>query len=146
MGQSKTNKHIERIRLSPGSVTVGETEELLVIKKTKPRGGKPFVPGDPRINRKGRPVRNFNAARALFQDVFSEYMRDEQGYIMIDEETGFPLTVLKFRMRQAALSESPAEFLTALTYSFGKPKDEVDLTVKNSMKIIRKIGIDTDQL
>ncbi len=90
--------------------------------------GKPFVKGDPRINRKGRPVRGMDELKREWQDVWSEIMFDSNNLPIIDEVTGKKLTRLKARMRIATSSRNTQEFRTALEYAYGKPKEEIDLT------------------
>lgn len=87
-----------------------------------------FVKGDPRINRKGRPVRSFDALRKEWQEIFAEVMYDDKGQPIIDEVTGKKLTRLKARMRLATSSRNHHEFRTALEYAFGKPRESIDLT------------------
>lgn len=96
----------------------------------KPGGitGKGFVKGDPRINRKGRPVRGMDELKREWQDVWSEIMYDGNGNPIIDEVTGKKLTRLKARMRIATSSRNTQEFRTALEYAYGKPKEEIDLS------------------
>ena len=87
-----------------------------------------FVKGDPRINRKGRPIKTFNALRKEWQDIFAEIMFDGDGKPMLDEVTGKALTRLKARMRVSTSSRNFQEFRTALEYAYGKPMTEIDLT------------------
>jgi len=100
---------------------------------------RPFVKGDPRINRKGRAVRGFDALRKEWQDIWSEILFDDKGNPIMDEVTKKSLTRLRARMRIATSSRNPAEFKTALEYAFGKVKDEVDLTSGGEALVVKVI-------
>lgn len=93
-----------------------------------PQNLKPFVKGDPRINRKGRPIRDAAKLRKAWQDIWAEVLYDDKGNPIIDESTGKELTRLAARMRIATSSRNPAELRVALEYAFGKVRDEVDIT------------------
>lgn len=84
-------------------------------KVSKPRGkGVPFVHGDPRINRKGRP-KSFDQLRKLAVLVAGE--QDEAGITRVLEI-----------LRDMAKSKDVAKQDKFLAYAFGKPKDELDVT------------------
>lgn len=93
----------------------------------KPRG-KPFVQGDPRINRRGRPVKTMSALQKELQDIWSEIMFDGDGKPIIDEVSGKALTRLRARLRVATSSRNTAEFRTALEYAYGRPRENIDIT------------------
>jgi hypothetical protein len=81
--------------------------------KMKPRG-KPFVHGDPRINRKGRP-KSFDQLRNLAVLVAAE--QDEGGITRVLEI-----------LRDMAKSKEPVKQTKFLEYAYGKVPDRVDLT------------------
>lgn len=81
----------------------------------KPRGrGVPFFHGDPRINRKGRP-KSFDQLRKLAVRVAAE--QDEKKVTRV-------LDIL----RDWAKSKEVAKQDKFMAYTFGKPKEEVDVT------------------
>ena len=82
--------------------------------------GRPFVKGDSRINRRGRPTKDQIGERKLWQDTFAEYLFDEKGKVIIDEVTGKPLTRLQARIRVATSSRNAREFAMALERAYGK--------------------------
>jgi hypothetical protein len=120
---------------------------------TKKVPGKPFVKGDPRINRKGRPTKDQIGERKLWQDVFAEYLTttDDNGNVVIvmDEITGKPLTRLKARIRVATGSRNAHEFGLALERAYGKVSQPLDiggeggLTIK-IIKASNDTGTDSD--
>ena len=74
---------------------------------TVPKQLKPFVKGDPRINRKGRP-KSFDALRSLAQEIAHEAAKQSKeqggGPVVID---GHVVTVTEAIMRQWAMSKDP---------------------------------------
>lgn len=83
------------------------------VQKKKPRGV-PFVHGDPRINRKGRP-KSFDQLRKLAVLVAAE--QDPAGITRV-------LQIL----RDMASSKDANKQDKFLAYAYGKPKDELDVT------------------
>ena len=79
----------------------------------------PFVKGDKRINRKGRP-RSFDALRKLAIKIAGETIPNPQGedYTRIEEM----LRVL------TSSKAAPADRALFLAYAYGKPKDEIALS------------------
>ena len=69
-----------------------------------PQNLKPFVKGDPRINRKGRP-KSFDALRTLAQDIAHEKAKAGGNTVVID---GHSVTVAEAILRQWAQSKNPA--------------------------------------
>jgi hypothetical protein len=80
----------------------------------KRTNGKPFVHGDPRINRKGRP-HNFTQLRKLAVLVAGE--QDEAGITRVLEI-----------LRDMAKSRDIAKQAKFLEYSYGKVPDQLDVT------------------
>jgi hypothetical protein len=89
---------------------------------------KPFQKGDKRINRLGRKIRGKDALRREWEAIWSEIMFDENGKPIIDDITGKALTRLKAQMRAMTTSTNIRKVELALAYTYGKPKEEVDLT------------------
>ena len=70
---------------------------------TVPKQLKPFVKGDPRINRKGRP-KSFDQLRSLAQEIAHEAAKQGGQPVVID---GHTVTVTEAIMRQWAMSKDP---------------------------------------
>ena len=70
---------------------------------TVPKQLKPFVKGDPRINRKGRP-KSFDGLRSLAQEIAHEAAKQGNQPVVID---GHVVTVTEAIMRQWAMSKDP---------------------------------------
>ena len=74
---------------------------------TVPKQLTPFVKGDPRINRKGRP-KSFDALRSLAQEIAHKAAKQSKeqggGPVVID---GHVVTVTEAIMRQWAMSKDP---------------------------------------
>ena len=74
----------------------------------------PFVKGDARINRLGRP-HNFDELRALVQEIGAEKLDNSD------------LTRIAAKVRQMYASRQSGDNVTLLAYGFGKPKDTIEL-------------------
>ena len=71
---------------------------------TVPKQLKPFVKGDPRINRKGRP-KSFDGLRSLAQEIAHEAAKSQAGQpVVID---GHVVTITEAIMRSWAMSKDP---------------------------------------
>ena len=90
----------------------------------------PFVKGDKRINRKGRP-RSFDALRKLAVKIAGEQADKEE------------VTRVEKMLLDMSNSKNPADRALFLAYAFGKPKDEVDIT-SGGEKIVVKLVKDAD--
>ena len=77
----------------------------------------PFVKGDKRINRGGRP-KSFDALRKLAQKIAGERP---------DEADVTRVTDMLIAMSK---SKNPSDRALFLAYAFGKPKEEMDITSK----------------
>jgi hypothetical protein len=91
-----------------------------IQQKKKPRG-KPFVRGDERINKKGKP-KSFDQLRKLAVMVASEL--DESG-----ESRAIEI------LRDWARSKDAKKQELFMHYAYGKPKDELDLNVKEPVTL-----------
>jgi len=100
---------------------------------TVPKQLKPFVKGDPRINRKGRP-KSFDALRALAQSIAHE---------PITEVNGHKATVAEMILRKWATSCNPQLQRAFIEVAFGKVPDNININadVNNRSTIIIK-GVD----
>lgn len=85
---------------------------------------KPFVKGDPRINRKGRP-KTFDALRELAQQIAHEIPLKDGQPLVID---GHIATVAEMIMRQWAQSKDPRFQIAFIEYAYGKPPQKTELT------------------
>ena len=90
----------------------------------------PFVKGDPRINRNGRP-KNFDELRALVQEIGEE------------ELTQDGLTRIAAKIRLMFSSKNAGDTQTLLAYGWGKPKEEIELTWREKAQ---ELGYDPDEL
>ena len=86
---------------------------------------KPFVKGDKRINRKGRP-KSFDALRELAQQVASDVMETPEGKI----------TRIEALLRVMSTSRNPADRALFLAYAYGKPKDELQLSGEGKLTFV----------
>jgi hypothetical protein len=93
----------------------------------------PFVKGDKRINRKGRP-RSFDALRKLAIKIAGE---------TIPGANGDDITRIEAMLRVLTSSKAPADRALFLAYAYGKPKDEVDITTGGD-KIVVQLVKDKD--
>jgi hypothetical protein len=84
--------------------------------------GKPFVKGDPRINRNGRP-NSFDALRKLAQQLSSEVAKDRDGNELIRD--GHKVTIAEMVLFQMLSDKKQRkEFLEI---AFGKVPNEITL-------------------
>ena len=83
---------------------------------TVPKQLKPFVKGDPRINRKGRP-KSFDQLRSLAQQIAHEVAKAGNEPVIID---GHSVTVAEAIMRQWAQSKNPALQAKFVEVAFGR--------------------------
>ena len=92
----------------------------------------PFVKGDPRINRKGRP-KSFDALRVLAISIAREDATDPHGKPL--EWAGKPVTYAEYVLRSWVFDKNhQKDFIEA---AFGKVPDKVDVTTDG--KIVVKI-------
>jgi len=90
-------------------------------------GNKPFIKGDKRINRKGRP-KNFDQLRALAQKIADEALLTPEGKI----------TRVEALLRLLTSSRAPADRALFLAYAYGKPKEEVEQTGEVKLTVVYK--------
>lgn len=81
-------------------------------------GLKPFIPGDKRINRKGRP-RSFDQLRKLAVKIAGE---------TIPAPNGEDITRIEAMLRVLTSSKAPADRALFLAYAYGKPRESLDVT------------------
>ena len=86
----------------------------------------PFVKGDPRINRKGRP-KSFDQLRELAQQIAHEEVKAG------DKK----LTVVEAIMRQWAQSKDPRLVQAFIAYAYGKPPDKIEGAGENGEHLIK---------
>lgn len=86
--------------------------------------GKPFVKGDPRINRKGRP-KSFDALRSLAQSISHEAAKSGGREIVMD---GHVVTVAEMILRGWAASKDPRLQMAFMETAFGKPPTKTEVT------------------
>jgi hypothetical protein len=87
-----------------------------VSKQCRTRGLRPFVKGDPRINRKGRP-KSFDQFRELAQAIGHEKITDKDGELMMRVEA---------ILRSWTTSKQPVLQLAFIAYCYGKPPDKIE--------------------
>ena len=90
----------------------------------------PFVKGDKRINRKGRP-KSFDALRKLAIKIAGENLESEN------------ITRIEAMLRVMSSSRNPADRALFLAYAYGKPKEQMDITT-DGQKITIKLVKDED--
>jgi len=95
---------------------------------TVPKQLKPFVKGDPRINRKGRP-KTFDAVRALAQEIAIELVRRQDGEPAL--VNGKALTTVELILRSWAQSQDPRKQLAFIEYAYGKVPQQTEVTGKD---------------
>ncbi len=87
-------------------------------RKVMPKG-KPFVKGDPRINRNGRPPNNPAELNALLDEIFMEVIEDAKGNRM---------GKLRVALNKILLGKNPTGTIHLLDRRYGKVQDRVDVT------------------
>jgi len=88
--------------------------------------GKPFVKGDPRINRKGRP-KSFNGLRELAKQIADEKAKSKGQVLVVD---GHSATVVEAILRSWAVSKDPRKQKAFMEIAYGKVPQAVDITTK----------------
>lgn len=90
----------------------------------QPPEGKPFVKGDPRINRSGRP-KTFDQLRSLAQEIAHEAAARGGKPVIVNGKT---VTVTEVIMRQWAQSKDPRLQQKFIEVAYGKTSEQVLLT------------------
>lgn len=90
---------------------------------------KPFVKGDTRINRKGRP-KSFDKLRELAIQLANEQATAKGEPITID---GHPITNIEMIMRQ--WMKDPRNQEKFIHYAFGKVPDKVEMTTDAKIEL-----------
>lgn len=91
-----------------------------------PQNLKPFKPGDPRINRKGRP-KSFDMARELAQIIGGEPLIGEGGKYIINRNNQI-VTRFEAIFRDLSGSRDVRKQELFLYYAIGKPRDELEIS------------------
>ena len=91
----------------------------------------PFVKGDPRINRKGRP-KSFDQLRQLAQQIAHEEAKKGDEPIVIG---GHVVTVSEAILRQWATSKDPRLQQAFIAYAYGRVPDKTELTGEDGQAI-----------
>lgn len=105
----------------------------------------PFVKGDPRINRHGRP-KSFDALRKLAQSIAHEEAKSKDGQPLVID--GHVVTVSEAILRQWATSKDPRLQQAFVAYAWGKPPDSVEVTGKDGAAVdvrIIKLNMGDDE-
>jgi hypothetical protein len=89
-----------------------------VSKQCRTRGLRPFVKGDRRINRNGRP-KSFDQFRELAQAIGHEKVADKDGKLM---------TRVEAILRGWTTSKQPVLQLAFIAYCYGKPPEKLETT------------------
>ena len=109
---------------------------------TVPKQLTPFVKGDKRINRKGRP-RIFDKLRELTLDMFSRPALDANGNQIVIE--GKPVTMIEYVMWKMIRSKDPREVQYAVQVAYGKVPDHIQLTDGDNQPLIIKVVYDEER-
>jgi len=88
---------------------------------------RPFVAGDPRINRRGRP-KGFDEFRRLAQAIAHEEVTDKDGN---------PMTVAERVLRSWAESKEPVLQKAFIEYAYGRPPDKIEATGLERKTVLR---------
>ena len=92
----------------------------------------PFVKGDPRINRNGRP-KDQMSLRNLIQQVLNEEQLDKDGNPAVIN--GHKLTRVELVVRKLAASDDPRKIQMLLEYAYGKVAQAQEVTGKDGEAI-----------
>jgi len=103
---------------------------------TVPKQLKPFVKGDPRINRKGRP-KSFDALRELAQQIAHETAQAGGQEVIVN---GHKVTVSEAILRQWAMSKNPQLQRAFIEVAYGKVPDNME--IKGDGTIVLKVIYD----
>jgi hypothetical protein len=100
---------------------------------------------DPRINRRGRLVSDRAALKKELAEFLAEFIYTadpKTGKLkpMLDEVTGEKMTRRRASMRIASGSRNPAHIFELWNQTYGKPKEEIDVT-SNGKQIVSVIEI-----
>jgi len=99
----------------------------------------PFVKGDPRINRKGRP-KSFDALRALAISIAREDATDKKGEPLI--WAGKPVTYAEFVLRSWIFDRNhQKDFIEA---AFGKVPDKLDVKLDTTVINVKLLDDESD--
>lgn len=98
-----------------------DNDDAIQNRKTVPKQLKPFVKGDPRINRKGRP-KSFGAVRELAQQIAHETARVGDKDVVIN---GHLATITEMILRQWATSKDARLQMAFMEWSYGKPPSTI---------------------
>ena len=85
---------------------------------------KPFIKGDSRCWRKGRP-KTFDAARELAQSIAQEVAQANGSDVVIEKHK---VTVIEAILRKWASSKDPRLQMAFVEYAYGKPPTKTELT------------------
>jgi len=96
------------------------------------RNAKPFVKGDPRINRNGRP-KSFDQLRDLAQQIAHEKARSGDAPVIVD---GHAVTVAEIVLRQWFQSKDFRKQQAAMEIAFGKVPTKVEVAGKDDGPIL----------
>lgn len=107
---------------------------------TVPKQLRPFVKGDPRINRLGRP-KTFDAARALAQQIAHEVAKAGGHDVIVDNHR---VTIAEAVLRSWATSKDARLQMAFMEWAYGKPR--VEVTGANGGAIRINQGVDLRKL
>lgn len=104
--------------------------------------GVPFVKGDPRINKKGRP-KSFDALRTLSLEIAHEVATSNGAPIVIN---GHKATVAEVILRKWASSNDPRLQQGFIEIAFGKVPNEMQVTGRTDGVLNVRIAYDDVEL
>lgn len=93
-------------------------ESSKTARKQRKVPGKPFVKGDPRINRKGRPPNNSAELNALIDEIFAEQLSDGKT----------SMAKIRVALNRLLLHKNPAGPIHVLDRRYGKVSERLDLS------------------